>query len=258
MAITIRTPSDKATICLVKNLALKGWQAAANAFLKVVHEPTREDFLIAINRPVNKILQRWVKHFDGVLNRPSSINYEAIERLPQVLVNTLLDAVPTLEEVRKAIRQLSSGKAPGSYAILDEIYKEGGTAVTGKLLTLVQVIWEKESVPQDFKDASIIHLYERKGNREACDNHPGISLLSMAGKNVATVVLNRRNDHLEQGLLPESQCGFRKDRGTIDMVFAARKLQEKCQEQNTDLYSTFVDLTKAFDSVSRDGLWRVM
>ena len=28
--------------------------------------------------------------------------------------------------------------------------------------------------------------------------------------------------------------------------------------QNTDLYSTFVDLTKAFDSVSRDGLWRVM
>ena len=42
------------------------------------------------------------------------------------------------------------------------------------------------------------------------------------------------------------------------MVFAARQLQEKCQEQNTDLYSPFVDLTKAFDSVSRDGLWRVM
>ena len=39
---------------LLKNLALKGWQAAANAFLKVVHEPTREDFLIALNRPVNK------------------------------------------------------------------------------------------------------------------------------------------------------------------------------------------------------------
>ena len=42
------------------------------------------------------------------------------------------------------------------------------------------------------------------------------------------------------------------------MVFAARQLQEKCQEQNTDLYSTHVDLTKAFDMVSRDGLWRIM
>ena len=42
------------------------------------------------------------------------------------------------------------------------------------------------------------------------------------------------------------------------MVFVARQLQEKCQEQNTDLYSTYVDLTKTFDSVSRDGLWRIM
>ena len=42
------------------------------------------------------------------------------------------------------------------------------------------------------------------------------------------------------------------------MIFAARQLQEKCQEQNQDLYTTFVDLTKAFDTVSRQGLWRIM
>ena len=64
--------------------------------------------------------------------------------------------------------------------------------------------------------------------------------------------------HLERGLLQESQCGFRKERGTINMVFVARRLQEKCQEQNVDLRSTYVDLTKAFDTVSRDGLWRTM
>ena len=42
------------------------------------------------------------------------------------------------------------------------------------------------------------------------------------------------------------------------MIFAARQLQKKCQEQNVDLYTTFVDLTKAFDTVSRDGLWKIM
>ncbi|MCW4298481.1 MAG: reverse transcriptase domain-containing protein [Candidatus Thiodiazotropha endolucinida] len=62
----------------------------------------------------------------------------------------------------------------------------------------------------------------------------------------------------QSGLLPESQCGFRKDNGTIDMIFTARQLQEKCQEQNMDLYMTFVDLTKAFDTVSREGLWKIM
>ena len=33
----------------------------------------------------------------------------------------------------------------------------------------------------------------------------------------------RLNNHLEHGLLPESQCGFRKESETVDMVFAARE-----------------------------------
>ncbi|XP_076467573.1 uncharacterized protein LOC143298578 [Babylonia areolata] len=35
-------------------------------------------------------------------------------------------------------------------------------------------------------------------------------------------------------------------------------LQEKCREQNMGLYAAFVDLTKAFDTVSRDRLWKVL
>ena len=42
------------------------------------------------------------------------------------------------------------------------------------------------------------------------------------------------------------------------MIFTARQLREKCQEQNVDLYMTFVDLTRAFDTVSRDGLRKIM
>ena len=44
------------------------------------------------------ILKRWAEHFDGVLNRSSSINDEAINRLPQVACNPLLDELPTLSE----------------------------------------------------------------------------------------------------------------------------------------------------------------
>ena len=42
------------------------------------------------------------------------------------------------------------------------------------------------------------------------------------------------------------------------MTFTATQLQDKRQEQNVDLYMTFVDLTKAFDTVIRDGLWKIM
>ena len=110
-------------------------------------------------------------------------------------------------------------------------------------------IWRKEAIPQTLKDASIINLYEWKGNPQVCDSQRDISFLSIAGKILAKILLNRLNVHLDQ----KGQCGFRKDRGTIDMIFSARQLQEKCcQKLYVDLNMTFVDLTKAFDMVSRD------
>ena len=57
---------------------------------------------------------------------------------------------------------------------------------------------------------------------------------------------------------PESQCGFRAERSTIDMVFSLRQLQEKCREQRRPLYLAFIDLTKAFDLVSRNGLFALL
>ena len=42
------------------------------------------------------------------------------------------------------------------------------------------------------------------------------------------------------------------------MIFMLRQILEKCREQNMGLYAAFVDLTKAFDTVSHDGLWKIL
>ncbi|BHF82815.1 hypothetical protein SprV_0802595400 [Sparganum proliferum] len=166
-----------------------------------------------------QILQRWAEHIRGVLNRPSGISDAAIDCLPQVETNADLDLPPSLQETTRAVQQLSSAKAPESDAIPAEVYKQGGPQLMDHLTALFQEMWVK--------------IFAR-------------------------ILLNRLNKHLEQGLLPESQCGFRRHRGTTDMIFAARQLQEKCQEMRTHLYSNFVDLTKAFDTVNREGLWKIM
>ena len=197
----------------------------------------------SIQDPRQKILERWADHFDGVLNRPSKMNDEAIDRLPQIDVNMALAVTPTLEEVTKAIKSLSKEKAPGADAIPAEIFSEGGPDLVDKLLEFFQAMWTREELPQEFKDPNITHLYKNKGNRQSCDNHRGISLLAIAGKILARILLNRLQGHLEcasaeeepverPSLLPESQCGFRQGRGTVDMIFTVRQLQEKCREQN--------------------------
>ena len=118
-------------------------------------------------------------------------------------------------ETGKAVQQLSSDKAPGADAIPAEVYKAEELPMAEKLTELFHCMWRKGAIP----DASIIHLYKRKENLQVCDNHRGISLLSIAGKILAKLLLNRLNVHLDkEGLIRESQCGFRKDRGTIDMI----------------------------------------
>ena len=67
-----------------------------------------------------------------------------------------------------------------------------------------------------------------------------------------------RLQQLAGRVYPESQCGFRAGRSKIDMVFSLRQLQEKCREQQIPLYISFIDLTKAFDLVSRDGLFQIL
>ena len=180
------------------------------------------------------------------------------ERLPPIEYNVLLDEFPIVMETRKAVQQLSSCKAPGADATPAEVNKAGGLPMAQNLTKLFHCMWGKETIAQEFKDAFLIHLYMRKGNPQVCDNNRGISLLSIAGKILAKILLNRLNVHLDQsGRIPESQCGFRKDRATIGMIFTARQFQEKCSDRMwlyTYSYMTFVDLTKGFETDSRDGL----
>ena len=42
------------------------------------------------------------------------------------------------------------------------------------------------------------------------------------------------------------------------MIFSLKQIQEKCIEQNRPLYMVFVDFTKAFDTVHRETLWKIL
>ena len=118
------------------------------------------------------------------------------------------------------IGSLSIGKAPGPDGIPPEVIKAGkGSSLIGHLHSLLNQCWEEKMVPQDMRDAKIITLYKNKGDRSDCNNYRGISLLAIVGKVFARVILSRLQI-LADRVYPESQCGFRAKRSTIDMVFS--------------------------------------
>uniref|UniRef100_A0A5F8GJ83 Reverse transcriptase domain-containing protein n=1 Tax=Monodelphis domestica TaxID=13616 RepID=A0A5F8GJ83_MONDO len=210
--------------------------------------------MVTLIKDKKGISNGWKEHISQLLNRPSSVDQSALDQIPQNHPIEQPDVPPSIEEVQKAIKQMSAGKAPGKDGIPTEVYK----ALTGKALQAFHIvltsIWEEEDMHPELRDASIIALYKNKGSRAACDNYRGISLLSTDGKILACVILNRLLPSVSEQNLPESQCGFRPDRSTINMVFTVRQIQEKCLEKNLSLYIVFVDLTKVFDTVNRDAL----
>ena len=201
---------------------------------------------------------RWKEHFSQLLNHPSSVEQSALEQVPQQAVIVELDNPPSMDELKKAIKLMSCGKASGKDGIPAEVYKALSDEALQAFHSILSSIWEEEVMPADLRDATIVALYKNKGSRSDCGSYRGISLLSIAGKILARIILNRLISSVAEKNLPESQCGFRLNRSTVDMVFTVRQVQEKCLEQNMNLYSVFIDLTKAFDTVNREALWTIL
>ena len=124
------------------------------------------------------------------------------------------------------------------------------------LTDLLRTVGKEEQVPQKWVDAILIPT-AKKGSLKCCDNWRGISLLEVVGKVVARVVQNQLQKPAEK-LLPESQYGFRKGRGCNDMVFTIKKLSEKAVEHRAKQFFAFAGLRKAYDSVPRKALWKVL
>ena len=83
--------------------------------------------------------------------------------------------------------------------------------------------WSAKCLPQQWNNANIILACKQKGDRAEYGNSRGISLLSVADKVLAEIMLTRLLKHVVDLVLPESQCGFRLGRSTIDMIFVARQ-----------------------------------
>ena len=58
--------------------------------------------------------------------------------------------------------------------------------------------------------------------------------------------------------LLEEQAGFRRGRGCIDHIFTLKNIIEHSTEWQRTLYVNFVDFAKAFDSVHRHSLWKLL
>ena len=88
-------------------------------------------------------------------------------------------------------------------------------------------------------------------------NYRGIALSPMISKLCNRMILNRIRPKIDP-LLRANQNGFRSGRTTLGQILALRRLIEGIKSKNLKAVITFIDFSKAFDSINREKMFKIL
>lgn len=208
-----------------------------------------------------EVRERMAEHFKTLLNQDGSASEDIDTYLQNICYVEEESLGKEFEyiEMLQAWRTAKRRKAVGIDKIPSELFNY---AVSNKLmrkaLELYNKMMREEFVENILKDVIVVSIF-KKGNTLDCGNYRGVSLISHMGKVLERMINDRVYEYVERiGFLPESQCGFRKYRNTIDMMFCSKRIAEYGREKRLVVYKCYIDFTKAYDKVDRDVLWKIL
>ena len=182
--------------------------------------------------------------------------------LPQdlniVLTNDdeLLNSPITEGEICKCIRTLKDNTSSSNDKIINEYLKYTVDAMLPIYVSFFNIVLETGIIPDSWIEGIIRPIYKNNGNPRNPENYHPITILSCFGK-LFTAVLNLRSNNFlkHNNILEENKAGFRAGYSSTDHIFTLHNLTELLKSKHKKLYCSFIDFSKAFDSVWRFGVW---
>ena len=142
---------------------------------------------------------------------------------------------------------MKPGRAPGWDQVPAELYQNSETA-RAELYRILRMIWDSEDIPEEMVKGIFVMFYKKK-DRNCFANYRAICLLCHAYKLLSTVISNRMYVDLEE-ILPDSQAGFRRARGTRDNICILKWAIKMILREMQEAVITYIDYTAAFDTES--------
>jgi hypothetical protein len=150
----------------------------------------------------HSILTRWRNYFSQLLNVHGNNDVKQTE----IHTAERLVPEPSAFEVEKAIEKLKRYKSLGIDQIPAELIKAGGSKICPAIHKLINSIWNKEDLPEQWKVSIIVPIYKKGDNTDCSDCH-SVSLLSTTYKFLPIILLSRLTAYAEE-IVGNHQCGF--------------------------------------------------
>ncbi len=177
------------------------------------------------------------------------------EYLSDPVQNTFQAEPCTRQEIIKLIKDLKSTKSLGLDLIPTKIIKIASEEIATPLMLIFNLSFSKGIFPDKLKKSKIIPIYKSESHFELTNYRP-ISILPCLSKILERLMYNRLTKFLiDNDILYKFQFGFRKDHSTNLALLEITDTIYKNLDDGNFIFSLYVDLSKAFDTVNFEILF---
>jgi hypothetical protein len=151
-------------------------------------------------------------------------------------------------EVGDAIPHLKSNKNKGVCGLSYDFFKNASAELHVHIALLITAMLTHGYAPSQLTTSTIIPI--PKGNnadKTSSGNYRAISLSSIIVKIVDLIILDRYSDKL---ITSDHQLGFKRKSSTTICTMLVEEAITYYHVNDSDVYCTFLDATKAFDRVN--------
>lgn len=258
---TAKNNYDKSYIANSLHSPKATWKAIKDMTYSPKNNPPPNELLLIKNTPQESV--------DYVNNFFASVGSELAHK---ILVNTSSQPTPSITapsyfntatphnslvvlptdeaEIKTLIMDLKSDSATGWDGIPSRLLKDAREIISYPLSKLLNLCIEKGTFPRAFKKSIIIPIH-KSGDKQTVSNYRPISILPALSKIFEKVLNVRLMSFLNKyDLLANEQYGFRAARSTEDAVINLCNTVSEALDRKSKCIGVFLDLAKAFDTVS--------
>lgn len=241
----------------------KTWNILRQALNSSSSKPKIPDYFIYENSKVED-KEQIVNHFNNFFSNigkeisnqvPLSPKHYSDYLNPKHNRSIFIDPISPLD-ILSITSKIKSKNSQGHDGISTKLMKGTINSIIDPITHIMNKSIETGLVPEQMKIAKITPIF-KSGSMHSFNNYRPISILPAFSKILEKVIANKLIKFLEnQNLLYKHQYGFRPHHSTTHpIIHLLKQIAEENDKDTKDLtLSVFIDLSKAFDTISHDIL----
>ena len=175
--------------------------------------------------------------------------------LGKIIIHNVV--ISTISECFKSLQLFQNNKSPGNDGLTVEFYKAFWQVVGKIMVDSLNYSYDHGELSNSQKQAIITLIEKKDKDKRYLSNWRPISLINVDVK-IGSKAIAKRLETVLPGIIHYNQCAYVKGRTIFDAIRTVDDIMEFTERYNINGTMICIDFKKAFDTVSRDFLFKTL